>query len=161
MDVIELQEELIIEQEDKRIILEKGDKIRVLESAIPQERLKRAFVRDEPLRVTDVRGISSHGYTMEDVLGWFVNSSNTAFGWYVLKASDEEKREFGTDVFRTYSEKTDSLNIVRFNILGGTYAFVDNEYYAETDQVKFEKMTPYSRLIIEPKPLAFEEFNIV
>jgi hypothetical protein len=167
--VITIKDEVKIPQKNKDIILEKGDKIKVLkergynpDTAIPQESLQRASVRDDLSRPNSshTQAFKSYNLSFEDYVGWFANSYNMAFGWYIYLPSDFDRREFGEDVFRLYSEKTDTSNIVKFNLLAGTYAFIDSEAY-EQDIVRFEKMTKYNRLFIEPKQEAFYAFNIV
>ena len=159
---IVLEQDVALEQDGKKIILEKGDKIRILSEAIPQEKLVRAIVRDEVSRnYIPNEGKKEYGFKDEDIIGWFATSQNPAGGWLILKASDYDKREFGTEVFRSYSTWTNSTNIVKFNLLTGMFAFVDAQYYSDTASVRFERMTKYSRLFIEPIQTAFEEFNIV
>ena len=168
---IEVFESVKISQDDHDIILEKGDKIRILkdskrtisEGAIPQEDLVRAWVTDEKSYKQSMPRLSQapkhFGLDIRDMVGWFANKYNQ-LGWHLFKASDLDKREFGTDVFRTYSEFTNTTNIIKFNLLTGKYAFVDDKAY-EQDILKFEPMVSYDRLIIYPTPLAFQEFNIV
>jgi hypothetical protein len=161
-NIIEIQEEVKISQEDKDIILEKGDRIKVLKEAIPQEKLVRATVWDSPSRNSiPSKGVREYGLRQDDIIGWFATSHNPAGGWLILKASDFDKREFGTEVFRTYSDWTNSTNIIKFNLLTGMYAFVDSQFYSDTDSIRFEKLSKYNRLFIEPTQMAYEEFNIV
>ncbi len=170
-NIVVITEEVEIPQGDKKIILEKGDKIRILkdskrtisEGAIPQENLVRAWVTDEKSYKQSMPRLSQapkhFGLDIRDMVGWFATKYNQ-LGWHLFKASDFDKREFGTDVFRTYSEFTNTTNIIKFNLLTGKYAFVDDKAY-EQDILKFEPMVSYDRLIIYPIPLAFQEFNIV
>lgn len=161
-NIVKIQEEVRINQGNQEVILEKGDKIRILSEAIPQEKLVRATVWDEVSRNhIPNEGKKEYGFKDEDIIGWFATSHNPASGWLILKANDFDKREFGTEVFRSYSEWTNSTNIVRFNLLTGMFAFVDAQYYSDTDSVRFERMTKYNRLFIEPTQTAFEEFNII
>lgn len=135
----------------------------ISEGAIPQEDLVRAWVTDEKSYKQSMPRLSQapkhFGLDIRDMVGWFANKYNQ-LGWHLFKASDLDKREFGTDVFRAYSEFTNTTNIIKFNLLTGKYAFVDDEAY-EQDILKFEPMVSYDRLIIYPIPLAFQEFNIV
>ena len=43
-DIIEIQEEVVIDQEGKKIILEKGDKIKVLEASFNDDKLNNELV---------------------------------------------------------------------------------------------------------------------
>ena len=79
-----------------------GEMIRILSEAIPQEKLVRAAVRDEISRNhIPNEGKKEYGFKDEDIIGWFATSHNPASGWLILKASDYDKREFGTEVFRS------------------------------------------------------------
>lgn len=159
---IKIREDVRIPQKDHDLILEKGDMIRIFSEAIPQEKLVRATVWDEVSRnYIPNEGKKEYGFKDVDIVGWFATSHNPASGWLILKANDFDKREFGTEVFRSYSEWTNSTNIVRFNLLTGMFAFVNAQYYSDTDSVRFERMTKYNRLFIEPTQTAFEEFNII
>jgi hypothetical protein len=156
-----IQEEVKIPQENRNIILENGDRIRILKEAIPQEDLVRASVRDKATNNSLPREAEvEYQLSSDDIIGWFANQYNMGDGWFILKASDFDKKEFGDNIFRTYTEKTNSTNIIKINILTGMYAFIDNQEYLN-GVIKFQRMTKYNRLLIEPTQKAFREFNIV
>jgi hypothetical protein len=103
-------------------------------------------------------------YTMPEYLigdsgsiGWFANKSNSAYGWYLYPLTDEDKKwlkENGVDtknVFGSKSENTGTNNIVKLYPETGKVAFFDNEYYEKTDEVRFQKPTFYTVLVISPK----------
>lgn len=106
-----------------------------------------------------IEATKDYSLDARDIVGWFSNSSNV-FGWLLLKASDFDKQEFGDNVFRTYSDSTNTTNIVKLNIKTGTYAFVDSKSY-ENGTVKFDRMSKYRNLVIDNSSVAFEEFNII
>lgn len=141
------------------IILEKGDVINVVKESISVANIKRGEIRDEPVNYSPKGAYKLLQLTDADLVGWFANKYNMAAGWSIWKPNDYDRAEFGQHVFRTYSEDTDSTSIIQFNIVAGTYAFLDQEAYLR-DEIKFEKMTAYDRIIIEPTPTALEEFDI-
>ncbi len=137
--------------------IESGDVLN--ESApTPIEHLQRVTTRPERVYPSN-KAYKSYGLRPDDLVGWFANKYNRALGWHIYKASDFDKREFGNDIFRTYSEQTDSTSIIKFNLLAGTYAFIDNEAY-EDGRIIFDKMTKYDRVLIEPTQTAYDEFNV-
>ena len=123
--------------------------------------IKRGYVREEPIHgfalTADVKSV---GVRDEDVVGWFSNKYNPAFGWYLYKPSAFTQREFGTDVFRSYSEKLGTWAIVKINPEKGTYAFIDNKAYENEGVIRFEKFSPYLKLVIEPTDTALEMFGM-
>ena len=106
-----------------------------------------------------IEATKDYSLDARDIVGWFSNSSNV-FGWLLLKASDFDKQEFGDNVFRTYSDSTNTTNIIKLNIKTGTYAFVDSRSY-ENGTVKFDRMSKYRSLVIDNSDVAFNEFNII
>lgn len=106
-----------------------------------------------------IEATKDYSLDARDIVGWFSNSSNV-FGWLLLKASDFDKQEFGDNIFRTYSDSTNTTNIIKLNIKTGTYAFVNSKSY-ENGTVKFDKMSKYRSLVIDNSSVAFEEFNII
>lgn len=87
------------------------------------------------------------GLKKENVIGWFATKYNMAFGWALLRLTENEQAEFGPTAIRTYSSQTNTCNIVKINPVTGTYAFLDNEAYLE-GQVKFDRMESYNRIVI-------------
>lgn len=137
------------------------ERLEMTEGRIPQEDMKRAEVRSGKGATTYFdSGASKYGLSPSDLVGWFANKYNMASGWSIFVASPEDKSEFGSDVFRTYTDKTHSTSIIKFNLKKGTYAFLDNKAYEEGD-IKFEKMSPYSRLLIDNVGKAYNAFGIV
>lgn len=135
-------------------------KYKRLQEAISVMDIKRGSVRKKGQRASFDNEAKRYGLKQDDLIGWFANKYNYASGWAIFKASPHDKAEFGKDVFRTYSSKSDTTSIIKFNLKTGVYAFVDNDYYDQTDQVKFQKPSTYDRIIIEDTPKAFQEFGI-
>ena len=85
--------------------------------------------------------------------GWFSNKYNPAFGWviYELDKNDTSwlKREGVNvkDVYRVASDK--GTSIVKFNFSTGTYAFLDNKYLEDTDEVRFDKAVKAKLIILD------------
>ena len=134
----------------------------LIESApIPAENIVRGSVRGEPTNNYSglQKAYKNYGLKHDDCIAWFANKYNKALGWIIYKASDFDKREFGKDIFRTYSEQTNTVSIIKLNIFTGTYAFIDNEAYVEGDII-FDRMSKYDRIVIEPTQVAYDEFNI-
>jgi len=131
-----------------------------MNNKITQEEMVRAVVSGSkggyhfPIEAT-----KDYSLDARDIVGWFSNSSN-AFGWLLLKASDFDKQEFGDDVFRTYSDNTNTTNIIKLNIKTGTYAFIKSKSY-EDGTVEFDRMSKYRSLTIDNSDVAFTEFNII
>lgn len=129
---------------------------------IPQENIKRGHVRDHK-EMAMVRADVGHskGLKTDTLIGWFSNKYNMAEGWMIHALTEDEKKEFGNkNIFRTYSERTDTTNIIKINIEKGTYAFLSNRY-EEENIIEFDKMSSYKLLKIENSLLAFDEFNIL
>jgi hypothetical protein len=116
---------------------------------------KRAFYRD------DNRGTSTDGLAInsrlakekKEVIGWFSNKNNPAFGWAIFKLTDndiewlKDKLPDLKNVFRTSSDKETS--IIKIKSKTGTYSFMDNKYYENSDDVRFEKASAYKKLVID------------
>ena len=92
-----------------------------------------------------------------EVVGWFATKNNMAYGWGIYKLDKHDikwLKESGLKdlkgVMRTASDK--GTSIAKFNLEKGTYAFVDNEHFENTDLIKFEKMSPYNRLLVDDIP---------
>jgi hypothetical protein len=86
-------------------------------------------------------------------LGWFNNKYNI-FGWVITKLEKADNiwfRDEGVSidgVYRVYSDNGNT-NIIKLNINSGTYAFINNDHYEKTDEIKFEKMTKFKQLFID------------
>lgn len=162
---IKVTEEVRVAQDKHDIMLEKGDVIQILSAkkplteAVNPDKIRRGWIRDRPLDYEPDGARRLYNLKAPDLIGWFANKYNLASGWHLYKATDAEKREFGRDVVRSFSDWKKTTSIIRFNLTTGTYAFVDNEAYLNGD-VRFDKMTAYDRIIIEPTDLAYAEFNI-
>lgn len=97
---------------------------------------------------TTVPTSNAFGLSKSTVIGWFCNKHNFG-GWSIHNLSAKDKKEFGgRGVFRTLQDDKMTTSIIRFDFKKGTYAFLDNEAY-ENGDMKFEKMTPYSNVIID------------
>lgn len=126
--------------------------------------LKRAWVRDNTNRGTDISGYSPKFHysikpLQKDVIGWFSNKYNS-FGWVVCRPDSVDKRLLGglvKNTFRVFTEKGTSL--VNFNLEKGTYAFLDNAYYEDTDKIRFEKKTAYTKFVIDDLDLLKQSFG--
>ena len=120
---------------------------------VPVAGAKRAFYSVEG-RSTSTSGleISNVIKPLPEVVGWFSNSRNPA-GWALFKLDNYDvswlKKELPNldNVFRSSTDK--STSIIKINAKTGTYGFVDNRHYQDTDEFKFEKASPYQRLIID------------
>ena len=110
--------------------------------------LKRVIIREEG-RDTTVENKN----IKEPVIGWFRNVYNMCQGWSIheLDKFDTEWLEGAginlKGVFRTGTDV--STSIAKFNLKTGTYAFIDNDHYRETNKVRFERMRPYNELFLD------------
>lgn len=86
------------------------------------------------------------------IIAWFSNKHNQAAGWGIYAPDADDKAWFKSkgeslkNVFRVATDQTTSL--VRFNFKGGTVAWFDNEHLLDTDEIRFMKATPYSKVIL-------------
>lgn len=124
--------------------------------------MKRAIVRDVPANYQPtVNKYLKSLLPTENIIGWFATKYNMATGWHIFTATEYDKAIFGSGVFRVYSEKTESSSIIKFNLKTGTYAFLNNEKYENENIIKFQRMSSYNRLFIEPTFKARKEFNVL
>lgn len=137
-----------------------GGMVRLLSESIPQEKIKRGSVRGKGEEGDFESGAAKSGLKVKDLIGWFANKHNMAVGWSIFETTPEEKGEFGDDAKRTYSIRTRSMSIAKFNLIKGTYSFLDNKAYKE-GIIKYEKPSPYNRIRIENTPRAMKAFRIV
>lgn len=131
-----------------------------LGESISQEKIKRGGVRGKGEERDFESGAARYGLEAKDLIGWFASKHNMAFGWSIFETTPEEKAEFGDDAKRTYSGRTRSMSIAKFNLVKGTYAFLDNKAY-EDGVVKYQRPSPYNRIRIENTPRAARAFKIV
>lgn len=116
--------------------------------------LKRVEVRDSG-RSTDLSGLKLiDKESARNVIGWFSNKHNPAFGWAIFKLDAHDKDWLPKSgvknlkgVLRVSSEH--GTNIVKFDLAKGTYAFVDGDHFEATDEARFEKMTPYKVVVLD------------
>jgi hypothetical protein len=134
--------------------------LKMHETKIPQEQLKRAEVRKEKSAKTLDPEEKKIGLESKDIVGWFATKYNMAFGYNVFKATEDEKKEFGNDVFRTFSHKSMTASIAKINLKSGMVCFVDNAAYTEGD-LKWGAWMPYNRFVIDNDRESFDAFNIV
>jgi hypothetical protein len=98
------------------------------------------------------------------IIGWFSNKHNQASGWgiYALDKNDrawlKDKKVPTKGLFRVATDQTTS--IVRFNFKTGTVAWLDNEHLMDTDEIKFQKATPYSKVILTKDKRANKETGL-
>ena len=127
---------------------------------VPQEDLKNTWVRtkDYPSSTLDSEQLKMPDANQRKVVGWFATKYNMAYGWVIQEASDLDKKEFGKDVFRIYSDK--GTSIAKFDLKKGKVYYLDNEAYEE-GKIKFERPFMYDRLLIDNNKKAFKAFGIV
>ena len=98
------------------------------------------------------------------ILGWFSNKYNPR-GWVITKLSSDDKkwvRENGintNDVFRSFSDNGNT-SLVKINTKTGTYAFADNEHLENTDELKFDKASKFTKMYIDNISGVEKEFGI-
>jgi len=114
------------------------------------EALKRVEVRKDG--TTDVPSSNKFGLGKDTVIGWFSNKHNPAFGWSIHKLGPADKEFQGKGVFRSLQDEKMTTSIIKFDFQKGTYAFLDNKAY-ENGEIKFEKMSPYSKFIVDDEKL--------
>lgn len=95
---------------------------------------------------------------IDRMVGWFSNKHNVG-GWVLttLSAHDESWIKGAgqndlTNLFRSFSDGGHT-NIVKVNASKGTYAFMDSEHFASTDEIQFDKMTKYRDLFIDSEEM--------
>lgn len=102
---------------------------------------------------TDGGMIHSNPTYKNNIIGWFSNKYNPAFGWVIAKLDDYDTKwikdaGFSTDgIYRSFTDK--ATNIIKINVRSGTYAFADSKWMEETDELRFEKSTKFKRLLID------------
>lgn len=105
--------------------------------------LKRVELRNDN-RTTYVK---NNAFKLGKTIGWFSNKYNSN-GWSLHELTNVEKIEFGYNAIRSYSDKTDTTCIVKFNLNAGTYAFINNQEYINNNIV-FGKFSSYRKLVID------------
>lgn len=116
--------------------------------------LKRVVIRGNGNTTT----VSNPKLKSLPVIGWFRNKYNMAEGWSIHELDKYDVkwlREKGIDlkgVFRTSTDRNTS--IAKFDLKKGTYAFMDNQHLEDTDEIRFEKMSPYNELFLDKKEYA-------
>jgi hypothetical protein len=89
----------------------------------------------------------------ETPIGWFHINDNW-WGWTLSELSDFEREWFAdqgvsTDgVYRTISENG-NCNIACFRFDKGTFAFMDGIHHLNTDEIKWMRFTPYTKVFID------------
>jgi hypothetical protein len=134
--------------------------LNMLGEAIPQEQLKRAEVRKDNKPTTFESGAAKLGLKQSDVIGWFATKDNHALGYTIFEPTDFDKKEFGNDCFRIYSNNTDTANIVKLNLKGGMVSFLDGNAY-ENGSIKWQSPMPYNRLYIDGNSKAMKAFGVI
>ena len=92
---------------------------------------------------------NTFGLDKTNVVGFLTTNTNYVNGWTLHTLTTEEMNEFGLEhsekkfYFRTYSENTDTTNIIKMNPLSGSYSFMKLDVYSETNKVKFERVSKY------------------
>lgn len=97
-------------------------------------------------------------------IGWFTTKHNSAAGWTVFPLDTDDiawfkqQKEPMKNVFRVATDQ--STSIIKFNFATGTYAFLDNEYLLDTDKIKFQKFSPYTKFILTKDNRANKETGL-
>lgn len=100
---------------------------------------------------------SSHGVDNEHkskIIGWFSNTHNRAQGWVITTLSPydsnwvKSKGHNPSEVFRTFTS-SGNTSMIKINAKTGTYAFADNKHLEDSDELRFEKSTKFSKLVID------------
>jgi hypothetical protein len=103
----------------------------------------------------------------EPTIGWFSNKYNAA-GWLVTDLDNGEIDWLASEGI-SYNEIatikrtiTDGgrTSLCKFDLVKGTYAFLDNEVLNETGEIKFDRKTYFRRFKVENSQLALETFGI-
>lgn len=87
-----------------------------------------------------------------EIIGWFCNKYNTG-GWTVSTMSDFDVEWFKSqdvsieNVFRIASDN--GMSIAKFDFERGRVAFFDNEFYVNTDKIKFERFYVFDRFFFD------------
>jgi hypothetical protein len=125
---------------------------------------KRVTVRGKGRGTTDT-DVKTGGYNKNELekLGWFANKYNRAEGWVIYKLHPQDIKWLKDEgiknlngIVRTATRN--GTSIAKFDAKKGTYAFMDNEHLDNTDEARFEKMSPYSQLFVD-EPQDIQYFN--
>ena len=130
-----------------------------LSEAIAQSQIKRGEVYRKDTNLHLGSGASEHGLNRSNLIGWFANKYNMADGWTIFDTTSSEKREFGRDALRTYDDNKKSVNIAKFNLKKGTYAFLDSKAYEE-GEIRYERPSVYNRVRVVDSPRALKAFGV-
>jgi len=115
---------------------------------------KKIFARKDNRKTSPI----SEEADNENIIGWFSNKFNPAFGWSVhpLTAFDiawfESQNVSTKGVLRIASEK--GLSIAKFNFDKHQVAFFDNTHYVATDEIKFERLSAFEKFIFDDERTA-------
>ena len=96
------------------------------------------------------------GYNQTCHVEW-KNGKDTRYGAFV-GASDADKREFGLGIFRSGKGEFAQEVIAKIDPKGMKIFFIDNQFYLDEDEVKWEAPVKLTKLIIFNKPLFEEAF---
>lgn len=124
--------------------------------------LKRCYVRDKgSTHIDDYKPISNFigKPKSSSVVGWFYNKYNSS-GFIVCRLDSHDRQFLGSHAkgaFRVFTEK--GTSIVTFNLEKGTYAFLDNAHYEETDKLRFEKKSAFTKFFVDNKDLLKKDFG--
>ena len=128
--------------------------ITLINNLKPRDLNKNVFIREEG-RGTSVE---ENNFDLDDtnVIGWFTNKYNHAFGWSLHTLTTDELEYFGssnvspdTVLLRTLSCNTRTTSIIKINFKTGTYGFLDNDHFEKTDEVKFERMNKVRSIYLD------------
>ena len=120
--------------------------------------LTRSFLR----KTGDVSTLDSDQLKMpfanqNKAIGFFATKSNPAYGYVIQEPTKEEQKEFGKDSYRIFGPK--GTTIAKFNLQKGKVYFLDNDYYTNTDKVKYQSPINYVRFIIDDNSKAKRAFR--
>lgn len=113
----------------------------------------------------DTDGANVPASEQKNIIGWFANKQNRAFGWVITIPTDfdlnwlTQKDVDVKNVYRTYSDRGNT-SLIRLNAKTGTYAFIDNDHLEKTDEIKFDKAVRYARLVIDDNAKAKSAFGV-
>jgi len=145
----------------KEIFQETVDKRGVMDTqgkSLDSMGLTKVYLRNKDHRSTpDSKQTKMPYFDQDKIIGWFATKPNNAYGYIVQELTKEEKSEFG-GAFRVYSDK--GTTIVKFNLPKGKVYFLDNEYYRETDKVKYQSAMAYTRLFVDDTHQAKKAFKV-
>lgn len=82
--------------------------------------------------------------------------------WTIYALENWEKQWLGKNAKNAYRIANHmTQGIVKLDITKGKYAMLDNQYYEDTDKVRFERVRLFEKLIIDSTMEASQAFNFM